>query len=533
MSEALPIISVRTRSATTRSVSPSGFRQRSSPSRQVVAPTVAQHQPAPAGRPVIRRVTAAFDGIFLAGAAFDNTFTAQVDWAGGTPGVVMFYANDVLVQSVPPAGTEAAGTVNMGANFAGSFRSGVNKVRVVAVDGQGRSSAAFDKPVSVIPSPAFLFSALASVVVDAASLGRNDPMLAFDFQFPSADIPSAALHNFPIVGSAGMKLAVGAGFAYNLRTGEWQVHAGIAPYGRFAGQAGPHSRSTLLHPKLDLANVEFEFDVMSRADGVATLARGIEVRDTLVEINLRFEEEIMRFYLTDSFPGGQGLGALLDVLARLGVDVGSIQKIKVIAFGEIGAELHPQFIPLPFRWGDTTLNLKVGLKAVYEPDLFIGKASIYLGGSLETVMPLQPNFHLESTTLKAFNSKIEVIGVQTDNSPQMKRSFEEAKSVAIEHKTSIAEGISGEFELDNMTFPIIQKVVDRIETVSDDELIAAMLWMFENHQIVTEPSGVPCIAYLLRQPKEVVGKKIMLTVSGRNVSTAKFLEFIEKAKGNS
>jgi threonine dehydratase len=136
------------------------------------------------------------------------------------------------------------------------------------------------------------------------------------------------------------------------------------------------------------------------------------------------------------------------------------------------------------------------------------------------------------TMLKAVNPKIEVVGFQTENSPQMKRSFEAGKLLAIEHKTSIAEGISGEFELDNMTFPIIQKVVDRIETVSDDELTQAMNWTFENHQIVTEPSGVPCIAYLLRQPKEVVGKKIMLTISGRNVSTDKFLGFIEKAKGN-
>jgi threonine dehydratase len=136
------------------------------------------------------------------------------------------------------------------------------------------------------------------------------------------------------------------------------------------------------------------------------------------------------------------------------------------------------------------------------------------------------------TMLKAVNPKIEVVGFQTENSPQMKRSFEAGKSVAIEHKTSIAEGISGEFELDNMTFPIIRKVVDRIETVSDEEIINAMRWMFENHQIIAEPSGVPCIAYLLRQPKEVAGRKIMLTISGRNVSSAKFLEFIEKSEGN-
>ncbi len=130
------------------------------------------------------------------------------------------------------------------------------------------------------------------------------------------------------------------------------------------------------------------------------------------------------------------------------------------------------------------------------------------------------------TVLKSVNPKIEVVGFQTNNSPQMKRSLEAGKLVEIEHKYSIGEGISGKFEMGNMTFPIIQKVVDRIETVSDDELINAMHWLFENHQIVTEPSGVPCVAYLLRQPPEIVGRKIVLTISGRNVSGEKFRQFI-------
>ena len=130
------------------------------------------------------------------------------------------------------------------------------------------------------------------------------------------------------------------------------------------------------------------------------------------------------------------------------------------------------------------------------------------------------------TVMKSVNPKIEVIGFQTDNSPQMKQSLEAGELLEIEHKPSIAEGISGKFETGNMTFPIIQRVVDRIITVSDHEIINAMRWLFENHQIVAEPSGVPCIAYLLRQPPEVVGRKIALTISGLNISGQKFLQFI-------
>ena len=130
------------------------------------------------------------------------------------------------------------------------------------------------------------------------------------------------------------------------------------------------------------------------------------------------------------------------------------------------------------------------------------------------------------TVAKAVNPQIEVVGFQTDNSPQMKQSLAAGELVEIEHKASIGEGISGKIELGNRTFPIIKRVVDRIETVSDAELVNAMRWLFENHQIVAEPSGVPCIAYLLRNPAEIVGRKIVLTISGRNVASEKFVQFV-------
>jgi hypothetical protein len=340
-----------------------------------------------------------YDGIFLSAAAILNDYTATVDWAGHPPGSVEFRVNGTLRDTVATATTEATTTISM-SGFSPALSVGGNKITAVAVSTDGNRSAAFEQPVGMVPTPLFLQSSLSSL---SAFLDRNDPTISMEFQFPGNDIPSSALHNLPFLGKVGAQMAVGAGFEYAITTGEFQVHAGIAPYGRFARQRGEHKNSSLLRPKLDLANVEFQFEVMARGSGRATLTRGFEWDDeVVVEVTMHLEAEIMRFYFTDAIPGAQGVGVILRSLERLGVDIGRIQEVRVIAFGEIGAELHPKFSP-SFHWGDgNKLNFKPGIQAVYEPDLYIGHAKIYVGGSLNFICPLQPNFYLESATLNIF-----------------------------------------------------------------------------------------------------------------------------------
>ncbi|MDN4593322.1 threonine ammonia-lyase [Polycladomyces subterraneus] len=122
------------------------------------------------------------------------------------------------------------------------------------------------------------------------------------------------------------------------------------------------------------------------------------------------------------------------------------------------------------------------------------------------------------TVLKAVNPSIEVWGVQTTNSPTLAVWFEQGKVTPVDLKPSIAEGLSGPIDPDTITFPIIQKCVDRILTVTDAEIIDAMKIMINEHRYIVEPSGAAGIAALHRYSEELSKRKIAVTVTGRNIS---------------
>jgi threonine dehydratase len=71
--------------------------------------------------------------------------------------------------------------------------------------------------------------------------------------------------------------------------------------------------------------------------------------------------------------------------------------------------------------------------------------------------------------------------------------------------------------LGTLTFPIIRQRVDRIVTVSDDAVIAAMRLVWERMKLVVEPSAVVGLAALLEKRDEVGGRRIGIVLSGGNV----------------
>lgn len=128
--------------------------------------------------------------------------------------------------------------------------------------------------------------------------------------------------------------------------------------------------------------------------------------------------------------------------------------------------------------------------------------------------------------IKAINPAIQVWGVQATNYAKMARWYEAGEVVPIEIQTTIAEGLSVDLETDVITFPIIQQVVDKIVTVSEEELIQAMKWMLDNHQHVIEPSGGAAIAVVLQNHKQLIGRKVVATITGRNISRSRLLSLI-------
>ena len=95
----------------------------------------------------------------------------------------------------------------------------------------------------------------------------------------------------------------------------------------------------------------------------------------------------------------------------------------------------------------------------------------------------------------------------------------------IEVPRTIADGqqlpIPGE-----LTFPVNLRLVDEIVTVSDAEIVDAMRFLFERAKTVTEPSGACAFAALLAGKVEAAGLRVGVTLSGGNVTAARFAELL-------
>lgn len=80
---------------------------------------------------------------------------------------------------------------------------------------------------------------------------------------------------------------------------------------------------------------------------------------------------------------------------------------------------------------------------------------------------------------------------------------------------TIADGLLT--ALGDVTFPILQRHLHGIHTVSEAGIIQAMRWLWERMKIVVEPSGAVPLAAVLEHPEAFAGKRVGLIVSGGNV----------------
>ena len=119
-----------------------------------------------------------------------------------------------------------------------------------------------------------------------------------------------------------------------------------------------------------------------------------------------------------------------------------------------------------------------------------------------------------STLAKLLNPKIRVIGVEPEGAACMKASLERGEVTTLPTVNTIADGTAVKTPGTNI-FPYIQKNIDEIITVSDDELVVVFLDMVENHKMVVENSGLLTVAAL--KHLNVEGKKIVSVLSGGNM----------------
>ncbi len=119
-----------------------------------------------------------------------------------------------------------------------------------------------------------------------------------------------------------------------------------------------------------------------------------------------------------------------------------------------------------------------------------------------------------STLAKLLNPKIKVIGVEPAGANCMQASLANGKVTTLSGVNTIADGTAVKTPGENI-FPYIQKNLDDIITVEDDELIVSFLDMVENHKMVVENSGLLTVAALNKL--NVKGKRVVSILSGGNM----------------
>ena len=125
-----------------------------------------------------------------------------------------------------------------------------------------------------------------------------------------------------------------------------------------------------------------------------------------------------------------------------------------------------------------------------------------------------------SIATKGLCTLAKVIAVEPANADDAFRSFRAGKIFPSVHPNTIADGLRT--QLGQLTFKIIQEYVDDIITVTEDEIVNAMKFVWERMKLVVEPSGAVSVAGLFKLKDEMKRKNIGVMISGGNIDLTEF-----------
>lgn len=131
-----------------------------------------------------------------------------------------------------------------------------------------------------------------------------------------------------------------------------------------------------------------------------------------------------------------------------------------------------------------------------------------------------------ATAAKGLQPGIRVVGVEPEAGDDTRRSLEAGRRVSIPVPHTIADGQAAETP-GELTFSVNRRLVDEIALVGEDEIRAAMRFLFERLKIVVEPSGATALGALLAGRVEKVPPRIGVVLSGGNIDVRRFAELCD------
>ncbi len=129
--------------------------------------------------------------------------------------------------------------------------------------------------------------------------------------------------------------------------------------------------------------------------------------------------------------------------------------------------------------------------------------------------------------IKESRPDVRVVGVQTSRLPSMVAARTAGHPVTLEPSTTIADGIAVR-RVGDTTFPVVERYVDEIVTVDEDEIASAILVLLEREKTLAEGAGAAALAALLQKKTSLNGAHTAVMVCGGNIDVTLLSRIIER-----
>jgi threonine dehydratase len=129
--------------------------------------------------------------------------------------------------------------------------------------------------------------------------------------------------------------------------------------------------------------------------------------------------------------------------------------------------------------------------------------------------------------IKETRPEIRIVGVQTERLASMVAAVEAHHPVTIEPATTIADGIAVR-RVGDLTLPMVERYVDEIVTVDEDEIASAILMLLEREKTLAEGAGAAALAALLQHRTSLQGAHTAVLVCGGNIDVTLLSRIIER-----
>lgn len=206
----------------------------------------------------------------------------------------------------------------------------------------------------------------------------------------------------------------------------------------------------------------------------------------------------------------RGYGATVILHGETAIEAFAEYERLLTAGGQV--PVHPFNDPLVIA-GQGTLGLEM-LEEV--PDLEAVIVPVGGGGLIAGI----------AVAIKEMRPEVRVIGVEPEGAPSMTRALAAGRPEPLTSVRTIADGLAAPFA-GPLTLAIVQRYVDEVVLVSDEEIAQALRMVLERTKLQGEPAGVAGIAALLTGRCGVpVGARVVVPICGGNVDRTRLKEVL-------